>query len=250
MKIKHLKITGVADYFAAPVLSNSSLKGAILKASADTLRTGQLLHLAVYEPDLFKASSEYKAFPNTNPVAYKRMQLVLRMADAARKNPLVSHFLEHPAAVFEKEFWVLITHIPGLPKNTAVPFRMKADALLYHTPKTKGKPLPAPTYCKAGQDLKSTSARTKAEFLAVFEEYGYWDQAATYQLITGARKFYFIGVTKSEPHQTFTVSVSDYPAEMKAAKARLAPRICAHLEANPDWLAKSLAFCEAHADIF
>lgn len=240
MKAQHLKITGVADYFAAPVLSNSRLKGAILKASPETLRTGQLLHMAVYEPDAFTSSPEHVAYATTavaTPAA-RQMQQILRLAAVSRANPLVSHFLASPAAVFEREIYALLTAVPGLPNKTAIPFRMKADGLLYTCP--------ALLQCKAAQDLKSTACKTKAAFLATFDEYGYWMQAHIYKFLTGAKKFYFIGVSKSEPHQTFTVDTSKHPEQMAEARRLFPMMLRRHLEQNPGYLEQSQAFINRH----
>lgn len=243
MKAQHLKITGVADYFAAPVLSNSRLKGAILIASPETLRTGQLLHLAVYEPQLFSSSPEAVRFqtnglPPVDKATARQISLVLGMATAARANPLVSHFLASPAAVFEREIYALLTAVPGLPNKTTIPFRMKADGLLYTCP--------ALLQCKAAQDLKSTACKTKAAFLATFDEYGYWMQAHIYKLITGAKKFYFIGVSKSEPHQTFTVDTSKHPEQMAEAKRLFPLMLRRYLELNPGYLATATDFVSRH----
>ena len=240
MKAQHLKIAGVADYFAAPVLSNSRLKGAVMKASPETLRTGQLLHMAVYEPEAFSSSPEHVAYTTTavaTPAA-RQMQQILRLAAVSRANPLVSHFLSSPAAVFEREIYALLTAVPGLPNKTAVPFRMKADGLLYTCP--------ALLQCKAAQDLKSTACKTKAAFLATFDDYGYWMQAHIYKLITGAKKFYFIGVSKSEPHLTFTVDVAQHPEKMAEAKRLFPMMLRRHIELNPEYLTTATDFIARH----
>lgn len=240
MKIQLVNIAGVADYFAAPVLSNSRLKGAILKASPETLRTGQLLHLAVYEPDAFKSSAEYVAYATTavpTPAA-RQMQLVLRMAATARGNAIVGYFLDNPAARFEQEVYALLSAVPGLANKVAIPFRMKADSLLYTCPQR--------LKCKTAQDLKSTATRTREAFIATFDEYGYWMQAHIYQLITGAKKFYFIGVSKSEPHQTFTVDTSKHPEQMAEAKRLFPLMLRRYLEQNPDYLVTATTFIAQH----
>lgn len=241
MKAQQIQVTGVADYFAAPVLSNSRLKGEILKASPATLRTGQLLHAAVYEPHIFKASPEHLAYSATavaTPAA-RQMQQILRLAAVARANPLISHFLASPNAIFEREIYTLLTAVPGFPPAVAVPFRMKADGLLYTCP--------ALLKCKAVQDLKSTACKTKAAFLATFDEYGYWMQAHIYQLITGAKNFYFIGVSKSEPHQTFTVDTGDHREEMAAAKRLFPMLLRRYIETNPRYIGQAQKFVKQHS---
>ena len=164
MKIKHLNVTA-PDYFGVPFLSNSTIKGGVMKASAATLRTGQLFHLNVYEPPLFDASEEAKAHDlqktstgiRTGVENSKMIRLVKRMGRAARANPIVLHFLNSKKAQFEREFFCYI-QVPGI--KEPVPFKMKADGLLYNDEQH--------TTCLALQDLKSTSCRTLAEFLAVF----------------------------------------------------------------------------------
>ena len=82
--------------------------------------------------------------------------------------------------------------------------------------------------------------------MATFDDYGYWMQAHIYKLITGAKKFYFIGVSKSEPHQTFTVDVAQHPAQMAEAKRLFPMMLRRHIDLNPDYLTTATDFIAQH----
>jgi hypothetical protein len=215
-----------ADYFATPVISNSYLSngGVPLDVKESTLRFGTLLHAAVYEPLVWIETPEFRAFtagenamlPGISTDNDKIVRKVCAMKANAEKCPVLGHFLRDPDTRFELDTFALLY---GL-----VPVKVKLDAKLNRN----------------GHDLKSTSCRTRAEFLSHFHEYGYWRQAVLYKTVHGLKDFFFTGVSKFPPHPTFLVDTGSFKADMKHAKGELEALILAHLESNPNYIAEAL----------
>lgn len=70
-------------------------------------------------------------------------------------------------------------------------------------------------------DIKTTSAKTRAECVKSCIKYGYFRQAIVYMTLAKASNFVFVFVTKSVPHRVFLIDVSKYPKEMEAAREEL-----------------------------
>lgn len=242
MKALILTTRPAPDYYAVPVLSTSAIKQVRpdyigMSAKPETLRFGQLLHLAVYEPHKLLGTPEFAAHHQGQPSSATRQ--INRMVQACRSNPLLNTLLGAKNVQYEQEIFSLLT-VPGL--DEPVPYKMKADLLQYHTTKPRNPIIAPVTRCKLGQDLKSTSARTFEEFVAACTKFDYWLQAYAYMLVTGAKEFYFTGVTKSEPHKTFTVDVSKYPAEMAAAAKVFPMLVRRYVEQNPRYVQEATQY--------
>lgn len=218
-------------YYKSPLLSNSEcsklyaeLQGVPgMKAKAATLRTGQLLHLAIYQEPDFIATPEFRdtalGLDGASPVT---INLVQRMARAAKdKCPVLRSFLNNKTVRFEEPIAVYFA-------NLGCYVKVKPDAS---------------TRNRAGKivylhDAKSTATTSLAAFLETFKTYGYWRQAVLYMAATGAKNMFFTGISKSEPHQVWTVSAKEHKAELAAAKAELLDIIDAFLQFNKTHQAK------------
>lgn len=151
----------------------------INKVKKETLEFGRQLHEAVLEP------SKYEANLLSKP-EYKINQFkIAALCRAAMGNDLLRMLLADIDTLVEYD------HLFEEEKY-GVPSKAKIDIWLK---KTIG-------------DLKSTSAKTKADFEATIEPYGYHRQGAFYLDNTGAEKFILFGVSKIFPHPTFTVEMN------------------------------------------
>jgi hypothetical protein len=207
--VQQLSLITPADYYSVPVLNNSGLSDFRNKllglpsfnVSPKTLRTGSLVHAAVYQPHVF----------NEAPAA-ERTNEIYKLASCARTCRVLQSFLKHPKVLFEQDVYALW--------GGKVPVKVKPDAYIPGV---------------MGHDLKTTATRTKAEFVAKFDEYGYWRQAGFYMAGTGCKHYFFTGVSKANGN-TFLVDVSQYKAEMKQARVELAELIRLYVEHYPKYI--------------
>jgi hypothetical protein len=182
-----LTLATPTDYYQVPVLNNSGLSAFRNKllglpsfnVSEATLRKGQLVHLAVYQPELL---------PMQEGVAE-----ILKLAAYAMKCRVLQSFITDPKTVFEQDVYALW--------EDRIPVKVKPDA-------RRGN---------AGHDLKTTATKTRLDFLDKFDEYGYWRQAYFYRTVTGCKHYFFTGISKVN-FNTFLIDVSQHKAEMKQAK--------------------------------
>jgi hypothetical protein len=210
--MQRLNLLVSKDYYQVPVLNNSGLSDFRNKlfglpsfnVGAQTLRTGQLVHLAVYQPHLFNQMA-----------AAERTNDIYKLASCARKCSVLQTFLKNPKTLYEQDIYALWD---GL-----VPVKVKPDA---HVPKLYG------------HDLKTTATKTKAEFVEKFEQYGYWRQAAFYSAVTGCKGYFFTGVSKANGN-TFLIDVSQYKAQMKQGKIEVAELIRLYVEQYPKYIPKA-----------
>jgi hypothetical protein len=204
-------------YYTNPIISNSGLgsfKSKLIgtqgmKAGFATLLFGQLMHMAIYEPEEYNKAEKMPSDKLTRQCE--------RMAEAARKTPVLAGFLKDKRTVYEKPYYAIIN---------GVPVKVKPDALLG----------------KIGHDAKSTACRTFDEFISKFVEYGYWRQAALYMDATGGRNWLFTGITKSEPHKTFLVDCSKFKAEVKAGRIEYLELLRLYVQYHPDYLKKAFEY--------
>jgi hypothetical protein len=207
--MQRLNLITPTDYYQLPVLNNSGLSEFRNKlfglpsfnVSEKTLRTGQLVHLAVYQPHLFASVG-----------AAERTNDIYKLASCARKCNVLQSFLKNPKTLFEADIYSLW--------NDLVPIKVKPDA---HVPKLYG------------HDLKTTATKTRLDFLDKFTEYGYWRQAYFYGTATGCKNYFFTGVSKANG-STFLVDVSQHKAEMKQAKIEVEELIKMYIEQYPKYI--------------
>lgn len=209
--MEYLTLTTPTDYYQVPVLNNSGLSAFRAKllglpsfnVSEATLRKGQLVHLAVYQPHLLPANE-------TNGE-------ILKLALNAKKCRTLASFLADPRCRFEEDTYALW--------EGKIPVKVKPDARL---------PI-------MGHDLKTTACKTRLDFLDKFDEYGYWRQAYFYATVTGCKYYFFTGISKAN-FSTFLVAVSDFKAQMRQAKEEVHELIKLYVQQYPKYpsQAKSL----------
>lgn len=226
LTIKPLPSLGRLDYYKTGILSKSGLwefkaklEGQkLMKAKPETLRFGQLFHEAIYEPALFVSTDEYiRARVTANPKNsdVKLIYHVCRMAEAAKKDLILAQFLKDKNSKFEQPVWALINDVP---------IQIKMDCF-------NGRYI---------HDAKSTACNTFDSFLQTCVEYGYFEQAALYKMVSGAKNMYFLGVSKSEPHKTFPVDCSKFKKEMKEATENILFLIETYCKLNKKYVENSL----------
>jgi hypothetical protein len=202
--MQFLELRKPTDYYDVPVLNNSGLSQFRAKllglpsfnVSEATLRKGQLVHLAVYQPLLLPAeelSSE-----------------ITKLAVYAKKCRTLQAFLSDPRTVYEQDTYALW--------EGKVPVKVKPDARL---------PI-------MGHDLKTTACKTRLDFLDKFGEYGYWRQAYFYRTVTGCKHYFFTGISKAN-FNTFLVDVSQFKVEMKQAKEEVHELIKLYVQQYPKY---------------
>jgi hypothetical protein len=200
-----------------------------MKAKAATLRTGQLLHLATYQPLEFNATDEVTNCLRRGTEHLYTINLVQRMArEAKAKCPVLKSFLEGKNTAYERPVAAYIEKLDLYVK-------VKPDAMLFNRSNK-------PTYL---HDLKSTACNNRAAFLDTFKTYGYWRQTVLYKAATGAKNMFFTGVSKSEPHQIWTINTADYKPELKRAKAELLDIFDTYLQLNSKHAARCQQFLES-----
>ena len=69
-------------------------------------------------------------------------------------------------------------------------------------------------------DFKTTSASTRAHFLATIEKYYYDRHAALYLDVLGATRFLIIGVQKKDPHAVWRVELTATPALIEQGRKK------------------------------
>lgn len=72
-----------------------------------------------------------------------------------------------------------------------------------------------------GGDLKTTTCRSLEHFVEKAIEYGYFRQGKTYKVGGNLKEFYFIGISKEEPHNIYILDVNKYAHEEKYAGKEL-----------------------------
>jgi len=172
-------------YYGLDLLSNSRLGVVynlihglpLMKAKKETLDFGTQLHEAVLEPEKYKI--HLQLYPDLYKPNYHKIK---NMVAGARKNSLLMYLLMQPGCRKERDVY------PIQHDRTGVNIKLKLDISLGSTI----------------ADLKTTTAQTDEDFLAACVAYHYFRQAAFYLDFTGAEKFIFFGISKKEPHQTFT----------------------------------------------
>lgn len=207
-----LTLKAPTDYYQVPVLNNSGLSAfrnkllglPTFNVSAETLRKGQLVHLAVYQPELLPS-----------PAAAE----ILKLAAYAMKCRVLQSFITDPKTLFEQDVYALW--------EDQIPVKVKPDA-------RRGN---------AGHDLKTTATKTRLDFLDKFEEYGYWRQAYFYRTVTGCKHYFFTGISKVN-FNTFLIDVSQHKAEMKQAKDEVHELIKLYVQQYPSYPITSRALFE------
>lgn len=208
-----LTLKAPADYYQVPVLNNSGLSAfrnkllglPTFKVSEATLRKGQLVHLAVYQPHLLPAEETTSE--------------ILKLAAYAMKCKVLGKFITDSRTVFEEDIYALW--------EGKIPVKVKPDARLI----------------KDGHDLKTTATKTRLDFLDKFSEYGYWRQAYFYRTVTGCKHYFFTGISKVN-FNTFLIDVSQYKAEMKQAKEEVHELIKLYVQQYPSYPITSRALFE------
>lgn len=66
-------------------------------------------------------------------------------------------------------------------------------------------------------DLKSTRLTSHNQFVESMD----FLQAALYLYVTGAKEFYYVGISKTAPHNVFIFAVSEYPGKLMDARLQL-----------------------------
>ena len=66
-------------------------------------------------------------------------------------------------------------------------------------------------------DLKSTKLTSKTKFIESLD----FLQPVIYRKATGIKDFYFIGISKTAPHDIFTFNANDYPEKLKESENKL-----------------------------
>lgn len=170
------------NYYDRPEISNSLLnavkrfaqgQASMTKISPYIASFGTQFHTNVLEPHLYNADLDHA--------------IISAMGDSARNNHVMSLFLGNEHTVYEEEKYFI--H-----ERTGLACKCKIDA-------------------RMGiwiADLKSTSCKTKEDFLIACEKYGYFRQAAFYLDAAKASTMFFIGVCKTDPHLTFTVQLEKH----------------------------------------
>lgn len=211
--MKRLALRCPADYYSVPVLNNGGLNAFKAKllglpgfsVAPSTLRTGQLVHLAVYQPALFAlVPSE------------ERTNAIYRIAANAKKCKVLQSFLRHPKVRFEEDVYALW--------NDEIPVKVKPDAYV-------------PT--KYGHDLKTTACKSKAAFLEAAVAYGYFRQVAFYAPVIGVKEYYLTGVSKNTG-ETFVLDMFRYKALMKEARAEVVELIRLFVAYHPKYISTAL----------
>lgn len=151
-----------------------------LELKEDTLYFGRMFHTALLEPHKY------------DPMAVdgKSRLMIEAMVQSCRKNFHINFFLHSPHSVFEK---------PHFFDFEGVPFKMKTDNILHDW----------------GTDAKSTACTTHEDFLATFDSYGYWRQAALYMKGENLKRFTFWGVQKNVNNpKVFIVNAHEFPRKL------------------------------------
>jgi hypothetical protein len=203
--MQHLTLLTPTDYYQVPVLNNSGLSNFRNKllglpsfnVSEATLRKGQLVHLAVYQPHLLSEAETTGE--------------VLKLAANARRCRTLASFLADHRSVYEEDIYALW--------NRNIPVKVKPDVRI-----------PG----QYGHDLKTTACKTRLDFLDKFAEYGYWRQAFFYKAVTKSKGYFFTGVSKVN-FNTFLVDVSQFPAEMKQAREEVHELIKLYVQQYPSY---------------
>lgn len=175
-------------YYNLDMLSNSRL-GIIkclrdglplFKTYQDALDFGKQFHEVVLEPE------KYEENLKNDPSYQKHKHKIAEMKKAAMQNPVLSIALSAKGVSVEHD------HFFTERKYDEIKCKAKFDIL------SEGQ--------ETIMDLKTTSEKTLEGFLESMIKYSYYRQAAFYMdhHVT-AKRFIFIGVTKSYPHKTFTV---------------------------------------------
>jgi hypothetical protein len=202
--MERLQLINPTNYYEVPVLNNSGLSAFRNKllglpsfnVSEATLRKGQLVHLAVYQPHLLPAEETTGE--------------ILKLAAYAMKCRVLQSFITDKATVFEEDIYALW--------QDRIPVKVKPDA-------RKGN---------SGHDLKTTATKSRLDFLDKFEEYGYWRQAYFYRTVTGCKNYFFTGISKVN-FTSFLVDVSQFKPQMKQAKAEVHELIKLYEEQYPSY---------------
>jgi hypothetical protein len=190
------------NYFERPGMSNSKLtafkwelerghRGSEGTNFSDKAKDiGHLFHAYLFEPHLY----DQILAECVSEIDMKDMKMLAGMKTVSGQFKTLQFFLTHPATKFEEEHY---GQLCGLD------FKGKMDAINHEM--------------RAIGDGKSTSARTLEQFLESCTKYGYWRQAYIYMMLSGYNTFFFWGISKFKPHNTFFVNVADYPMEMANA---------------------------------
>jgi hypothetical protein len=172
------------EYFALDKISNSLLgqvdsiinNRSLMKASEATLEYGRQLHEACLEPLRYQSNLH-------KPEYQKNKHTIYNMSKSLRSNALFILMCNKPGVRFEK---VHEWNEDRYDLECKAKIDIEADETI--------------------GDVKSTSALTLAEFIALIIEYGYDRQAAFYLDGRNKKRFIFFGVSKKYPHPTFTVA--------------------------------------------
>lgn len=176
-----------SDYRALPRWANSDLSALAahvfgkkpIKASADTLAFGTAFHTLILEPE------QYKTHLSANPMSDQSENTLYDMYLSVRGDDLLFNILLN-AETEQVRTWIDPT--------TGLPCKAKIDAIA----------LPRRVHVI---DLKTTSCRSKNEFIDTCHDYDYDRQAAHYLSSDPAFKFFeFVGVQKQPPYNVYRLS--------------------------------------------
>ncbi len=150
------------------------------------LKFGNALHEVFLKGDY---SNHYKLLK----AADKR--LVDAMVRKLNANPIVVSLMRD--SIREKKFKVVMN-------------KVRVAVIL----DAKQKPL------RRGFDLKSTSCTTQIEFETKCRELGYIIQGLIYKMASNLKNFYFVGVSKTAPHNIFIVDIDSMQFKSDVAYAQ------------------------------
>ena len=132
----------------------------------------------------------------TFEVTPEEQRLIDEMIKALNKHPLVKRFML--TSIKEEKLYI---EIAGVLVAYILDIHCKAERI--------------------GADLKSTACRTLEDFVRKAEEYGYFNQAATYIKAANLKMFFFIGITKELRPKIFILSVTDHKDKLTYAQEEL-----------------------------
>ncbi len=163
----------------------------IFKVKKETLDFGKQFHEAILEPEKYKLKLEAAmAMPYKSPEhdSYKANRFkIASMAQAARKNAILMNLLNQPDVKVEHNHF-----FDEASYGEKVKIKMDAWS----------------EQLGIIADPKTTAAKTYADFYDTITKYGYHQQGALYIDGTNAKTFILVGVSKSHPHNTFTVPLN------------------------------------------
>lgn len=175
---------GVSNSFMSTIYSVMHWGQPGLSVNDSILLFGTLFHESVLEPDLFDNSSQ--------GIEGEWLDRLRGMRDATLEVPEFARLLADRYSQIERQrFGVYRGH------NAKCIVDLKNRDVIV--------------------DLKSTSCRSRKNFISKMVEYGYHRQALMYRVMTGASEAIFLAVEKNYPFQTYWIDMRDYPGMNRQA---------------------------------